>query len=241
MRITPLEIKQKSFEKELRGFSKSEVTSFLQLLSQEWDRMLEESQKLNSEYDKSRAEIAKFREVEEALHRTLLQAEEQSKTTVDNANKTAELTIKEAKIKASTIVKDAEDKAAHLAEEAEQKLKDMISTVQNEKKIVERELITLSQKRDDFVFQTKSLLTLALDQITRLENINIPIVPHSLDPVILATRQGVQKNVENKSNFEVTNETFKSAMPDKVEPSKTGNLDTLVSSPAKDSFFDTLD
>ena len=114
MRITPLEIKQKSFEKELRGFSKAEVTSFLQLLSQEWDRMLEESQKLNSDYDKSKAEIAKFREVEEALHRTLLQAEEQSKTTVDNANKSAELTIKEAKIKASTIVKDAEDNAAQM-------------------------------------------------------------------------------------------------------------------------------
>ena len=46
MRITPLEIKRKTFEKKLRGFDKDEVNAFLVSLSQEWERLLNENNEL---------------------------------------------------------------------------------------------------------------------------------------------------------------------------------------------------
>ena len=46
MKITPLEIRQKAFEKVLRGYDKDEVNAFLQTLSQEWERILDESKEI---------------------------------------------------------------------------------------------------------------------------------------------------------------------------------------------------
>jgi len=46
MKITPLEIRQKEFEKKLRGYDKEEVNAFLESLSKEWERVLDE----NKEY-----------------------------------------------------------------------------------------------------------------------------------------------------------------------------------------------
>ena len=46
MKITPIEIRQKVFEKKLRGYDKDEVQAFLQSLSNEWERVLDE----NKEY-----------------------------------------------------------------------------------------------------------------------------------------------------------------------------------------------
>ena len=42
MKITPLEIRQKSFERNFRGYDKEEVDAFLASLSQEWERISEE-------------------------------------------------------------------------------------------------------------------------------------------------------------------------------------------------------
>ena len=43
MRITPLDIRQKTFEKNFRGYEKDEVNAFLLTLSQEWERVLDEN------------------------------------------------------------------------------------------------------------------------------------------------------------------------------------------------------
>ena len=41
MKITPLEIRQKNFEKKLRGYDKDEVSAFLLSLSNEWERLVD--------------------------------------------------------------------------------------------------------------------------------------------------------------------------------------------------------
>ena len=46
MKITPLEIRQKTFERTLRGYDKDEVNAFLLSLSQEWERNSDEIKEL---------------------------------------------------------------------------------------------------------------------------------------------------------------------------------------------------
>ena len=46
MNITPLEIRQKVFEKKLRGYDRDEVAAFLNSLSIEWEKLNDQAKEL---------------------------------------------------------------------------------------------------------------------------------------------------------------------------------------------------
>ena len=46
MKVTPLEIRKKSFEKVFRGYDKDEVNAFLVSLSQAWEKVMDENKEL---------------------------------------------------------------------------------------------------------------------------------------------------------------------------------------------------
>ena len=71
MKITPLEIRQKTFERTLRGYDKDEVNAFLLSLSQEWERMMDEVKEVRQKLESSEREVGKLREVETSLFKTL--------------------------------------------------------------------------------------------------------------------------------------------------------------------------
>ena len=71
MKITPLEIRQKEFEKKMRGYDKDEVNAFLQSLSQEWERTLDETKEMRIRLETTEREVNKLREVESSLFKTL--------------------------------------------------------------------------------------------------------------------------------------------------------------------------
>ena len=64
MKITPLEIRQKAFEKVFRGYDKDEVQAFLQILSSEWEKSIDEKKELVIKLEAAEREIMKLREVE---------------------------------------------------------------------------------------------------------------------------------------------------------------------------------
>ena len=90
MRITPLEIRQKSFERQLRGYDKDEVTAFLMTLSQEWERLQDEVKEYKIKLESSEREVGKLREVESSLYKTLKTAEDTGASVIDQAKKAAE-------------------------------------------------------------------------------------------------------------------------------------------------------
>ncbi|MEY3405799.1 MAG: hypothetical protein RL161_1229, partial [Bacteroidota bacterium] len=69
MKITPLEIRQKTFEKNLRGYDKDEVNAFLGTMSQEWEKMLDELKEARMKLESAEREVAKLREVESTLYK----------------------------------------------------------------------------------------------------------------------------------------------------------------------------
>jgi cell division initiation protein len=73
MKITPLEIRQKTFEKAFRGVDKDEVQAFLLTLSQQWERMNDENKDLKIKLEVATREVQKMREVESSLYKTLKQ------------------------------------------------------------------------------------------------------------------------------------------------------------------------
>ena len=53
MKITALDIRQKTFEKSFRGVDKDEVQAFLLQLSQQWERMGDENRELRMKLDRA--------------------------------------------------------------------------------------------------------------------------------------------------------------------------------------------
>ena len=99
MKITPLEIRQKTFEKNIRGFDKDEVNAFLISLSAEWEKLLDEIKETRFRLENSEKEVAKLREVESSLYKTLKTAEDTGANLIENSRKEAELQIKESQLK----------------------------------------------------------------------------------------------------------------------------------------------
>ncbi len=151
MKITPLDIRQKTFEKQLRGYDKEEVNAFLVYLSQEWEKLSEEKNTLKIRLEHAEKEASKLREVEESLFKTLKTAEDTGASIIEQANKTADIILKEAQINADTLESTSKNRAKTMVENAESQaaeimgeLKDQVRQLCNSyEKLLEQRLTIL--------------------------------------------------------------------------------------------------
>ena len=123
MKITPLEIRQKAFEKNFRGYNQDEVNAFLQTLSQEWERVGDENKELRMKLEVCEREVLKLREVESSLFKTLKTAEDTGANVIEQARQSADLNMRESQLKADAMLNEAKVKARNTMEEAEMKSK----------------------------------------------------------------------------------------------------------------------
>ena len=107
MNITPIEIRQKEFERHFRGYDKDEVNAFLHTLSQAWERLLQENREKTARLEKAEKDIDKVREVEGALFRTLRTAEDTSAGIVNKAQQEAGEVQQQAEQERQKIIEDA--------------------------------------------------------------------------------------------------------------------------------------
>jgi cell division initiation protein len=167
MKITPLEIRQKTFEKVFRGYEKDEVNAYLQSLSMEWERLLDENKELYQRIENLEAESSKLRELESSLFKTLKTAEDTGATLIEQAKKETDLKLKESQIQAETILSDARGKAKKLVENAEAKRKQILDEMMNQVKTMERLFNDMIDLKEKIVGQVKSY---SHDLMTRIEN-----------------------------------------------------------------------
>lgn len=156
MKITPLEIRQKQFEKKtFGGIDKDEVQAFLNSLSLAWEKMLEEQAALKARLEGADKEVGKLREVESSLYKTLKTAEDTGKNTVSQANQQAQLIVQEAKLKAETILQETKWKANKAMEQAEDYAKRSYQQMVQDVKVLERDLRSIESLKDNFLSDIK--------------------------------------------------------------------------------------
>ncbi|MEX0608803.1 MAG: DivIVA domain-containing protein [Balneolaceae bacterium] len=107
MKLTPLEIKQQTFEKGLRGYDVSDVQAFLTLMSNEFEHLINKNRELEQEIDKLTERVKHYERVEDALHETLQTAKESMEQKIGGAKKEAKNTIEKAEMEADAIIKEA--------------------------------------------------------------------------------------------------------------------------------------
>jgi len=167
MKVTPLEIRQKTFERTLRGYDKDEVNAFLLSLSQEWERMMDEVKEIRLKLESSEREVAKLREVETSLFKTLKTAEDTGANVIEQAGKAAELHLREAQMNAEAILNEARDKARNTIEDADATSRQMLVEMEDSLKELAQQYKTLESHRNNMLDDLKRLANEVLDRMER--------------------------------------------------------------------------
>jgi cell division initiation protein len=167
MRITPLEIRQKTFEKNFRGYEKEEVHAFLITLSQEWERIVDENKELKFKFESTEREIQKLREVESSLYKTLKTAEDTGASVIDQARKAAELHLRESQFKAEQLLNEAKTKARDTIEESEVRAKHIVADMEDRLKALVDEYKKLESTREDMISELRRLASDVMDRVER--------------------------------------------------------------------------
>lgn len=106
--ITPMDIHNKTFSSQIRGYSKDEVNAFLEELASDYEKIYREHRAMEEEMDIIRTKLRNYEKMESTMSHTLVMAQETADNVKKNAHKEAELSIQEAQSEAQKIVSDAE-------------------------------------------------------------------------------------------------------------------------------------
>lgn len=240
MKITPLEIRKKIFEKVFRGYDKDEVVAFLQILSSEWEKSMDEKKELTIKLESTEKEISKLREVENSLYKTLKTAEDTGANMIVQANKASELQLKESKMKSENIVREAKAKSKMIIENTEKHAREIISNMLEEIKSMEQNFNTALSLKENLLDDLTNLSSATLDRVQKFKKQKDKL---DIDKYIKEAR-------EFATNFDLTNSKFDEEDIDKtlekVEPepkfsAKKNKVSEKKSENSESSFFDLLD
>jgi cell division initiation protein len=165
MKITPLDIRQKTFEKNFRGYDKDEVATFLSYLSQEWEKLTEEKNALKIKYEHAEKEASKLREVEQSLFKTLKTAEDTGASIIEQANKTAELILKEAQMNADALNAESKGNARNLIDQAESHAKNIMEDLKVDVNLLVENYEKLLDQRDYLIKNIKRTVSDTLENV----------------------------------------------------------------------------
>jgi cell division initiation protein len=238
MRITPLEIRQKSFERVLRGYDKDEVNAFLQSLSQEWERNLDDVKELRIKLEATEREVSKLREVESSLFKTLKTAEDTGASVIEQANKTAELILRENQINADAMIREAKAKAKNTIEEAEAISKQMLAEMEERLKMLGQHYKNLELHKENLLADLKRLAGETIERVERAKAASREFDPDQhLALAKRETKKSLFPNAEVEAELKEP-EVTKTAEPQpQPEPVKTSMVEVLKT---QRSFFDDI-
>jgi cell division initiation protein len=167
MRVTPLDIRQKTFEKNFRGYEKDEVNAFLLTLSQEWERIVDENKELRIKLEATEKEVTKLREVESSLYKTLKTAEDTGANVIEQARAAADLHLRESQMQAEAMMNEAKTKARNAVEESDRRAKEILAEMEDRLKALVESYKAMEASRDDLLANFKHLASDALERVER--------------------------------------------------------------------------
>ncbi len=143
MKLSALEIKQQNFAKSLRGYDVTEVQSFLNLVSNEWEHLSNRSREQEREIQRLTEKLQHYQKVEEALHETLQAAKESTEQRINSSKQEAQNRIAKAELEAEKIVRDA----------------------QQERQFIRQSIQRLLERRHEIIRGMESYLELAIESL----------------------------------------------------------------------------
>ncbi|MGB0639299.1 MAG: DivIVA domain-containing protein [Myxococcota bacterium] len=109
MRVTPLDIIQKQFVANRRGYDPDEVRGFLEEIRETMEDLLKENQRLREQIARCEAEIAELREEEHEVKETLQLARQVRDDMERTSRRESDVLLGEARLEAEKIMMAAAD------------------------------------------------------------------------------------------------------------------------------------
>ncbi|MCH8299266.1 MAG: DivIVA domain-containing protein [Candidatus Marinimicrobia bacterium] len=150
MKLTPIDIRKWEFKKGVRGYDKYEVQAFLELASEEFEKLQQERREFEQKSKRLEKEIEEYRRVEKSLQDTLISAKETTDKSMQNSRKEAELIVGDAELHADKIMDSARKKASK----------------------IEDEITRLTVLRDSFAVKLKGMLNSQIELLELFEDVN---------------------------------------------------------------------
>jgi cell division initiation protein len=117
MRITALDIRNHRFPRQMGGYDREEVDTFLRMIAEDYEAVLRDAQAHRDHVLKLETRVEDLASNEEILQQTLMTAQRLSDELKRTAVKEAEVCVGEAEVKAEKILDAAHRRAARLAED----------------------------------------------------------------------------------------------------------------------------
>lgn len=178
--IKPSDIEDKVFSKSMRGYNAEEVDIFLDDIMLDYEKLIKENNRLQSEIENLNKELLEYKKSESSVLNTLESAKHLMSDISASAEKRAEIILKNARLDAEVIQREAKDSVEKWSEEGE----------------------ALKKQINGFKLRYKQLLQeniMILDGSTSalLEEMEGDFIPASLDDSEVKTFS--RKQEENKS------------------------------------------
>jgi len=237
MKITPLEIRQKQFERTMRGYDKDEVSGFLLSLSTEWERMQDDAKELKIKLELTEREVIKLREVESSLYKTLKTAEDTGSNMIDQANKAAELHLKETQLRGEGMLNEAKAKAKDTIEIAEETARQMLGEMEDRLKGMVQQYKSLEAQRDNLLADLKRLAGETIDRVERTQK-----NAREFDPErhLNNAKREAKRLLYPNANYEQSTATPVIPEPVLIEATQSAQVVTIEERKLQKSFFDDI-
>jgi cell division initiation protein len=109
-RVTPLDVRQSSFPKAIRGYAPAAVHAFLLDTSESFEQALRDNERLRQEISRLEGAVRQHKEVEGTLQQTLLHAQKVSDDMRAGAQQEADRIVREAKGRAELVMAAAQNR-----------------------------------------------------------------------------------------------------------------------------------
>jgi cell division initiation protein len=116
--ITPLDIQNKEFTKGVRGYKEEEVDSFLDLITLDFEKLIQDNRRLKESIAVLTEEVERYRGSENAVLETLEAAKALMGDISASAEKRAEILLRNAEMDAERIQREARESVERLTEES---------------------------------------------------------------------------------------------------------------------------
>lgn len=147
MKLTPLDIKKQEFTRSFRGVDAQEVQSFLHMVAEQWDSLLDENRRHEQRVKELDSKLEHYRKIEEALQEALETARDNSHKTIENAQREAQIILKEARSAAEEMRKRAS----------------------TDHKRLKHDISKISSRRDEVIARLRAFLMSEMELLARFE------------------------------------------------------------------------
>ena len=138
MRITPLDVRGHRFAVRMRGYDREEVQSFLNFVSEEFEKVVNEASHLREETSQLKATLGDLTERERILKETLFTAQKLSEDIKEEAKKEGRLVLREADLRGQKLIEQVQKKVSQM--------EDSIRGLKMERDVFERKLRSLLEQ-----------------------------------------------------------------------------------------------